>query len=206
MPRNPSTYFRTPQQYEKLSAAMHKVVFFLGGVILFLSLVIAGRILHGTIEPPYVARNVKGQMLPMLEIKPGVNEALSRVFLTDAIQEMFQLTSDTYVQKMPTMNAYFTGTGYQNYIDILKDIGVAKKLQEGPLVFTTDISEAPVVDQQASKVYEKTFVWVYYVSVVHTIRTQSGPTAIERKYKVSMQHLPLSEKPLGLAIYSIRPV
>ena len=107
---------------------------------------------------------------------------------------------------MPSLKVYFTGNGYQNYIDILKELGVAKKLQEGPLVLTTDISEAPVVDMQASKVYDKTFVWVYYVTAVHTIRTPSGPTVVERKYKVSMQHLPLDQKPLGLAIYSIRVV
>lgn len=142
----------------------------------------------------------------MLEIKPGVNQDMARVFLTDAVQEMFQLTSDTYVQKMPTLNAYFTATGYQNYLDILRELGVAKKFQEGPLILTTDIAEAPVVDTQASKVYEKTFVWVYYVSVVHTMRTPAGPVSVERKYKVSMQHLPLDQKPLGLAIYSIRAV
>lgn len=185
---------------------MYKVVFFLGGVILFLSFVIAGRVLYGSIPPEYVARNVKGQLAPMLQISPGVNAPMARVFLTDAVQEMFHLTSDTYTQKMPTMNAYFSGAGYQNYIDILKELGIAKKLQEGPLVLSTDITEAPVVDAQASKVYDKTFVWVYYVTVVHTIRTPAGSNAVERKYKVSMQHLPLNQKPLGLAIYSIRAV
>lgn len=206
MPRPTSTYFRTTQQYETLAAFMNKVVLALGFVILFLSFVIAGRIMYGSTDPSYVARNVKGQLAPMLEIKPGVNPGMSRVFLTDAFQEMFQLTSDTYTQKMPSLKVYFTGNGYQNYIDILKELGVAKKLQEGPLVLTTDISEAPVVDMQASKVYDKTFVWVYYVTAVHTIRTPSGPTVVERKYKVSMQHLPLDQKPLGLAIYSIRVV
>lgn len=185
---------------------MNTVVLILSGVIFFLAFVIAGRVLYGSIPPEYVARNVKGQLSPMLEISPGVNPGMSKIFLTDAIQEMFHLTSDTYVQKMPTMNAYFTGTGYQNYIEILKELGVAKKLQEGPLFITTDISEAPVVDAQASKIYDKTFVWVYYVTVVHTIRTPAGSNAVERKYKVSMQHLPLDQKPLGLAIYSIRSV
>lgn len=206
MPRPTSTYFRTTQQYETLAAFMNKVVLVLGFVILFLSFVIAGRVMYGSTEPNYVARNVKGQLAPMLEIKPGVNQGMSRVFLTDAFQEMFQLTSDTYAQKMPSLKVYFTGNGYQNYIDVLKELGVAKKLQEGPLVFTTDISDAPVVDMQASKVYDKTFVWVYYVTAVHTIRTPAGPTTVERKYKVSMQHLPLDQKPLGLAIYSIRVV
>ena len=185
---------------------MYTVVLILGGVIFFLSFVIAGRVLYGTVEPTYVARNVKGQLATMLQIKPGVNEAMSRVFLTDAFQEMFQLTNDTYTQKMPSLSVYFTGGGYQNYIDILRELGVAKKLQDGPAVLTTDIAEAPVVDKQASKVYDKTFVWVYYVSVVHTIRTAEGPTVVERKYKVSMQHLSLEQKPLGLAIYAIRAV
>ena len=131
---------------------------------------------------------------------------MSRIFLTDAFQEMFQLTSDTYSQKMPTLNAYFSGNGYQNYIDVLRELGVAKKIQEGPLVLTTDIAEAPVVDKQDSRMYDGTFVWVYYVTVVHTLRTPAGSTEVERKYKVSMKHLPLDQKPLGLAIYSIRAV
>ena len=206
MPRSTSTYFRTARQYEQLAAFMHTVVLILGGAILFLSLVIIGRILYGSTPPLYVARNVKGQLELMLEIKPGVNQEMAKVFLTDAFQEIFQLTSDTYVRKMPTLNSYFTGSGYQNYINLLRDMGVAEKLREGPLVLTTDIAETPVVDMQTSKVYDKTFVWVYYVTAIHTIRTPAGSTVLERKYKVLMQHIPLDKKPLGLAIYSIRAV
>ena len=185
---------------------MYKVVIFLGGIILFLSFVTMGRILYGTVEPEYVARNVKGQVATLLQIKPGVNEKMSKVFLADAMEEMFHLTSDTYVQKLPTLKAYFSDNGYQNYIDILRELGIAKKIREGPTVLTSHIVEAPVVDTQASALYDKTFVWVYYVNVAHTIQTPAGSTVVERKYKVSMKHLPLSEKPLGLAIYSIRAV
>lgn len=199
-------YFRTAREYETLAALMYKVVLLLGGIILFLSIIVVGRILYGATPPIYAARNVKGQLAPMIEIKPGVDKVMSKVFLTDAFQEMFQLTSDTYVQKMPTLNAYFTGKGYQNYIDIIRELGVAGKLQEGSLVLTTDIAEPPVLDTQASKIYDNTFVWVYYVTAIHTIRTPAGPTLVERKYKVSMQQLPLDKKPLGLAIYSIRAV
>lgn len=206
MPRSTSTYFRTAKQYEQLTAFMHTVVLVLGGAILFLSIIILGRVLYGATPPVYLARNVRGQLAPMIEIKTGINKDMSKVFITDAFQEIFQLTSDTYVRKMPTLNSYFTGTGYQSYINLLRDMGVAEKLQEGPLVLTTEIAETPVVDMQASKVYDKTFVWVYYVTAIHTIRTPAGSTVLERKYKVSMQHLPLDQKPLGLAIYSIRAV
>lgn len=206
MPRSTSTYFRTAKQYENLTAFMHNLVLVLGGAILFLSIIIVGRVLYGSTPPIYVARNVRGQLAPMIEIKTGTDKAMSKVFLTDAFQEIFQLTSDTYVRKMPTLNAYFTGTGYQTYINLLREMGVAGKLQEGPLVLTTDIAESPVVDMQVSKVYDKTFVWVYYVTAIHTIRTPAGSTVLERKYKVSMQHIPLDQKPLGLAIYSISVV
>ena len=185
---------------------MHKVVMIFGGVIVFLSLIVLGRVLYGNFEPEYLARNVKNQLQPMLEIKKGVNKNMSKMFLTDALLESFQLTSDTYVQKMPTLKAYFIGKGYDNYVDSLRDIEVAARIQEGPLVLTTHFLEPPVVDDVESKEYDGVFVWVYYAHVLHTIRTPKGSYEIERKYKVSMQHLPLNEKPLGLAIYSMRSV
>lgn len=39
-----------------------------------------------------------------------------------------------------------------------------------------------------------------------TTTPPAGSTVLERKYKVSMQHISLDKKPLGLAIYSIRSV
>ena len=185
---------------------MNTVVLFLGGVILFLACIVLGRILYGALEPVHVARNVRGQLIPMVEIKEAVDERMSNVFVTDAIQEMFQLTSDTYTKKIPEMNAYVTDKGYANYISLLQDLGIPAKIQMGPTVMTTEIGEALVIDRQESRVYDGKFVWVYYVSAIHTIKTSEGSVRVDKKYKVSMQHMSLAQRPFGLAIYSIRSV
>ena len=107
---------------------------------------------------------------------------------------------------MLTRKAEFIGKGYDNYVEYRRDIVVAARIQEGALVLTMHFLGPPVVDDVESKLYDGVFVWVYYAHVLHTIRTPKGSYEIERKYKVSMQHLPLNEKPLGLAIYSMRSV
>ena len=200
----PLIFFRTKDEYQKLYNALFAVVIFFFCVILFLALLLATQVWRGPEEPAYYARNVKGQLTPMLAITGGIHDAQTYRLVVDALNQSFSLTSDSYKTQLPAIQAYFMGDGYNAYLGILQGLGISLALQSGTAVIQSELVSPITLDKAESHMYGDTYVWVYTTEITHTIRTPQGSNSITKKYKVLLKQMPTSVKSFGAAIYSIK--
>ena len=122
-------YERPPDHYERSSKIMFGLVLAMSFIILVLVAGLAMRILWWTPQPELLARNEKGENIPLLEITGKPDGKISLAFLNDLISQGFQLTHDNFQSSIPKVKPYFVGEGYASYVQTLRDIGIADRIQ-----------------------------------------------------------------------------
>lgn len=204
--QQPSTHYeRPPDHYERSSKIMYRIIVGLSFIILVLVLGLSLRILWWTSEPELLARNEKGETIPLLEITGKPNGKVTSAFLNDVVQQGFQLSHDNFQTNVPKMKPFFVGEGYASYVQTLRDIGVADRIQQGSLVLQTDILEMSV-NKEKTGMQEKNFVWVYDMVLLHTIRTPGNTQSFEQKYTFTLLQQPTNTYPFGVAVYNIKAI
>lgn len=176
-------------------------------IILILAAAVAFLAGAGAPEPKYFWVNSQrqlGEINPVSEATENENQV--RQFVTDAVLESMNFTYDDYKQRLTKAAVYFTDEGYTAWTNALRDGGVFSQMQEKSLLLRTVLTAAPELVKADSKKYGDVFIWVYTVEVQRTVTDRSTVKTSSYTYKVNVRQVPLSEKPAGLAIYSIKEV
>lgn len=153
-------------------------------------------------EPKYFAVE-NGRFIPVVPvsnpyIKPGdLNQWVAR-----AVTESYMLDFQNYRTRISDNEKYFTKEGFADYKNSLEKSGRMKMIQEGWLVGSATIKEAPIVIQEG--VFNGRYVWRLRVPVIVTYASKT--------HKVPTQNLMLTvtvirvnsyENPYGVGISSI---
>ena len=198
-------YERPPDHYKRSSKIMFGLVLTMSFIILVLVAGLAMRILWLTPQPELLARNEKGENIALMEITGKPDGKVSLAFLNDLILQGFQLTHDNFQSNIPKVKPYFVGEGYASYVQTLRDIGIADRIQQGPLVLQTDVLELQVNKEKTGQ-QDKHFVWSYDATFLHTTRTPGNTQSFEQKYVITLLQMPTEQYPFGVGVYSIKAV
>lgn len=182
----------------KIAAVQFVIILILTSALFFLAAA-------GTPEPKFFAVNAQRQIteiLPLSEQRISDNQV--RQFATDALLESMNFTYDDYNQRIENAADYFTDEGFTAYKTALRDSRVFDQLKEKQLLMRTVVTSVPEIDKANSKNYGGTFIWVVNVSTKRTLTDRAQALSVSYSYRMYIRQVPFTERPLGMAIYSIK--
>lgn len=174
-------------------------------IIVILSLALLFLAASGVPEPKFFAVNAQRQIteiLPLSEQRISDNQV--RQFATDALLESLNFTYDDYNQRIENAADYFTDEGFTAFKTALKDSRVFDQLKEKQLLMRTVITSVPEIDKANSKNYGGTHIWVLNVTTKRTLTDRAQVLSVNYSYRIFVRQVPFTERPLGMAIYSIK--
>ena len=149
-----------------------------------------------------VAATPDGRVIEMTPLsEPIMSDAALRNWTVSAVSEAFTLGHHDWRMRLADIRGYFTGEGYDGYLQALEDSLYLARIRENLQVAAAVATGAPVI--VATRIFDGHAAWSIEFPMLVTFQAGNRTKHQKLTMRVLVMRVPLSENAAGIGIQQL---